>query len=208
MPTMRDAARLIRRDPVLRALVLVPTTATMLIAPLVPILLPVVAREVYGDPVTLGALVAAFGAGGLIGAFGFGVVAGRLSRRRLYLSTFVVWPFVYLALAVGAPIIAAVPAVALLGVGTGSVVALQATIRQERTPPALLPRVIALSTGPVPVVGPVAVLLTGILIDRLGVAGAIAALDVAVVVLAVGVARLPAIRMLDRPVGLEPGIAA
>jgi MFS family permease len=196
-PTLRDAARLIRRDPALRALVIVPTLATVLIGPLVPIILPVVARDIYGDPVALGVLVAAFGAGGLAGAFGFGAVIGRVSRRRLYLATFAVWPFVYLTLALGAPVVLATVAVAVLGVGTGSLVALQATIRQERTPPALLPRVVGLSTGPVPVVGPVAVLLVGVLIDRMGIEGAIVVLVAGVIALGTGAARLDGVRRFD-----------
>jgi predicted MFS family arabinose efflux permease len=196
--TLRDAARLIRHDPALRALVIVPTLATGLIGPLVPILLPVLARDVYGDPVALGVLVGAFGAGGLAGAFGFGLVAGRVPRRALYLSTFAVWPFVYATLALGAPLAIVVPALALLGAVSGSLVSLQATIRQERTPPALLPRVVGLSTGPVPVVAPVAVLVAGLLIDRLGIANAIGLLVVGVVAVGIGAARSEGVRRFDQ----------
>jgi hypothetical protein len=95
------------------------------------------------------------------------------------------------------PLAVAVLAVAVLGAGTGSLVALQATIRQERTPPALLPRVVGLSTGPVPVVGPVAVLLAGIVIDRLGIARALVLLVVGVVALGIGGARLDGVRQFD-----------
>lgn len=55
-----------------------------------------------------------------------------------------------------------------LGAAAGSLVPLQATIRQERSPAHLLPRVVGLSTASVPVVGPMGVLVTGFLIDGFG----------------------------------------
>jgi len=42
------------------------------------------------------------------------------------------------------------------------------TIRQERSPAHLLPRVVGLSTASVPVATPIGVLVTGLLIDGLG----------------------------------------
>lgn len=54
------------------------------------------------------------------------------------------------------------------GAAAGSLVPLQATIRQERSPARLLPQVGGLSTASVPVAAPIGVLVTGILIDGLG----------------------------------------
>jgi len=56
-----------------------------------------------------------------------------------------------------------------LGAAAGSLVPLQATIRQERSPARLLPRVVGLSSASIPVAAPIGVLATGFLIDLLGV---------------------------------------
>jgi hypothetical protein len=55
-----------------------------------------------------------------------------------------------------------------LGVAAGSLVPLQATVRQERAPAHLLARVVGLSTATIPVAAPVGALATGLLIDALG----------------------------------------
>ena len=45
---------------------------------------------------------------------------------------------------------------------------MQGTIRQERSPAHLLPRIVGLSTASIPVAAPIGVLVTGFLIDGLG----------------------------------------
>ncbi len=55
-----------------------------------------------------------------------------------------------------------------LGAAAGSLVPLQATIRQERSPARLLPRVVGLSTASIPVAAPLGALATGFLIDGIG----------------------------------------
>lgn len=165
---LREAIAFIWRDPALRALVVFPTAAVLLVGPLVPLVLPVLAREAFGDPIVLGIMVASYGAGGLLGAAGFGMLGSRIPRRRLYLGIFVVWPCTYAAITL-VPVLPVTLAMLLtLGAAAGSLVPLQATIRQERSPARLLPRVVGLSTASVPVVAPIGVLVTGFLIEGLG----------------------------------------
>jgi MFS family permease len=93
----------VRRDPALRALVIFPAAATMLIGPLVPIVLPVYAATVYRDPVVLGMLVASYGLGGLGGTMLFGLIGGRVRRRTGWLIVAATWPFLYGAMATQPP---------------------------------------------------------------------------------------------------------
>ena len=53
----------------------------------------------------------------------------------------------------------------VLGAAAGALVPLQATIRQERSPAWLLPRIVGLSTATIPVAAPFGVLVAGLLID-------------------------------------------
>ncbi len=165
---LREAIAFIWGDPALRALFVFPTAAVLLVGPLAPIVLPVLAREAFGDPVVLGVMVASYGAGGLLGAAGFGMFGSRVPRRRLYIGVFVVWPCTYAAITLVPVLPVTLAMLVTLGAAAGSLVPLQATIRQERTPAHLLPRVVGLSTASIPVVAPMGVLVTGLLIDGLG----------------------------------------
>jgi Na+/melibiose symporter-like transporter len=151
---LREAIAFIWADPALRALFVFPTVAVLLVGPLAPIVLPVLAREAFGDPVVLGVMVASYGAGGLLGAAGFGMFGSRVPRRRLYIGVFVVWPCTYAGITL-VPFLPFTLAMLLtLGAAAGSLVPQQATIRQERSPARLLPRIVGLSTASVPVAAP------------------------------------------------------
>ncbi len=165
---LRETIAFIWGDPALRALFVFPTAAVLLVGPLVPLVLPVLAREAFGDPVVLGVMVASYGAGGLIGAAGYGMFGSRIPRRRLYIGVFIVWPCTYAAITLSPLLPFTLAMLLTLGAAAGSLVPLQATIRQERSPAWLLPRVVGLSTASVPVVAPIGVLVTGFLIDGLG----------------------------------------
>jgi predicted MFS family arabinose efflux permease len=201
-----EVARFIWSDPALRALVIFPTTATLLIGPLVPIVLPVMARAVFGDAISLGLLVGAFGTGGLIGTAAFGMFGQRLPRRRVFLAVNVAWPAIYGTIALVPSLPVATIAVFSLGAVAGSLVPMMATIRQERSPAHLLPRVVGLSTAGVPVVGPVSVLVTGVLLDAMGVAQTLLIMTAATAMLAIGSLRSEGIRAFDETRPQEPRI--
>lgn len=165
---LRTTVALIWGDPGLRALVLFPTAAVLMVGPLVPLVLPVLARAVFADPVVLGAMVASYGTGGLLGAAAYGTWGARVQRRALYRGIFVVWPCAYAAILLVPALAITLVMLLALGVAAGSLVPLQATIRQERAPAHLLPRVIGLSTATIPVAVPVSALLTGLMIEGLG----------------------------------------
>ncbi len=196
---LREAIAFLWADPVLRALFVFPTMAVLLVGPIVPIVLPVLARQAFGDPVVLGLMVASYGAGGLLGAAGFGMFGSRVRRRRLYVGIFVVWPSTVGAIALVPFLPFTLVLLLTLGAAAGSLVPLQATIRQEHAPARLLPRVVGLSTASVPVVAPIGVLVAGHLIDGLG-------LDRAMLLLTAGAAVVGAIvvtsgttRLFDTP---------
>ena len=194
---LREAIAFIRSDAALRALVVFPTVAVMLVGPLVPLVLPVLARETFGDPLVLGLMVAGYGAGGLLGAAGFGLLGTRVRRRRLYVGVFVVWPCTYATITL-APVLPVTLAMLLvLGAAVGSLVPLMATIRQERAPAHLLPRIVALSTATIPVAAPLGVLATGFLIDGLGLQHALLLLTAGSALVAAAVLASKGVHLFD-----------
>jgi predicted MFS family arabinose efflux permease len=196
---LADAIRFIWTDPALRALVVFPTVATLLIGPLVPIILPVMAREAFGDALALGLMVASYGVGGLLGAAAFGVVGRRLRRRYLFAGVFVTWPAIYAALAMQPPLLVTLPTLLAMGLLSGSLVPMMATIRQERSPAQLLPRVVGLSTAGVPVVGPIAVLVSGVLLEALGVSTTLMLMTAGTAMIGIAALTSAGVRAFDAP---------
>ena len=201
---LRTTIAFIWGDPGLRALVLFPTAAVLMVGPLVPLVLPVLARAVFADPVVLGVMVACYGVGGLLGAAAYGVWGPRVARRALYRGIFVVWPCAYAAILLVPALAITLVMLLATGIAAGSLVPLQATIRQERAPSHLLPRVVGLSTATIPVAVPVGALLTGLVIEGLGLGRA--SLLLAGGALAVGTAAWmsQATRHLDGLVEVHP----
>lgn len=200
-PSLRQALAVVWRDPALRALLIFPAASTILIGPLVPILLPVYAATVYRDPVVLGVLVASYGLGGLGGTMLFGIVGRHVRRRRAWLSVAIAWPFLYGAMATQPPPGVTAVIVAAIGVMAGYLVPMMATIRQERSPVELLPRVIAVSTGLFPVVTPISVLVAGVLLDVTGAGGTLAIMTAGTVILGIAELSSRGIRAFDEPSG-------
>ena len=194
---LRETVAFIWGDTALRALVVFPTTAVLLVGPLAPLVLPVLARVVFDDPVVLGVMVACYGAGGLLGAVGYGVVGPRVPRRTLYLGIFIVWPCAYSAILLVPCLPVTLVMLVTLGAAAGSLVPLQATIRQERSPARLLPRVVGLSTASIPVAVPTGALVTGFLIEGLGLGPASLLLTAAAVLVGAGVLTSPSTWQLN-----------
>jgi MFS family permease len=199
-----EVARFIWADPALRALVIFPTTATLLIGPLVPIVLPVMARAVFGDAISLGLLVGAFGSGGLLGTAAFGMFGRRLPRRRVFLAVNVAWPVIYATIALVPSLPVTTIAVFSLGAVAGSLVPMMATIRQERSPAHLLPRVVGLSTAGVPIVAPISVLVAGVSLDAIGVPSTLLIMTAATAMLAIVSLRSEGVRAFDQTRPREP----
>jgi predicted MFS family arabinose efflux permease len=200
-PSLRQAMAVVWRDPALRALVVFPAASTLLIGALVPIILPVYAATVYRDPVILGVLVASYGIGGLGGTVLYGIIGQRVRRRTGFLSIAVLWPFLYGAMALQPPAVATALVVGAIGVLAGFIVPMMATIRQERSPADLLPRVIAISTGLYPVVTPISVLVAGLLLDVAGPGATLAILTAGTVILGIAELSSAGIRAFDDPSG-------
>jgi predicted MFS family arabinose efflux permease len=203
---LRETIAFIWGDPALRALLVFPTVAVLLVGPLAPIVLPVLAREAFGDPVVLGLMVASYGAGGLLGAAGFGIFGSRIPGRRLFAGVFVVWPATYAAITLVQFLPFTLAMLLTLGAAAGSLVPLMATIRQQRTPGRLLPRVVGISMASVPVAAPIGVLATGFLIDGLGLHQTLLLMTAGAALIGTTVLMSEGIRALDDPDGPSPVI--
>jgi MFS family permease len=165
---LADGLRFVREDATVRMFFVLPTIGIFLIGPLASVILPVYARDRLGGAHALAVAVAAYGAGGLLGALLFALAGVRVPRRTTFVTIWVVYPLLSLAL-VPLPRLALLSAILfLIGLLAGADAPLEDTIRQERIPAELRARVFALLLGAETLVIPPAVLLAGFLIGAAG----------------------------------------
>jgi predicted MFS family arabinose efflux permease len=197
--SLRGALGYLRRDEVVLMLLVYATLASLVISSFAPLLLPVYARTVLGNPLGLGLSVAAYGVGGLTGTFVYGSIGARLPRGAVFAGLFALaWiPFAFLAVVqpgLGGLLIASFAT----GVWPGVLAPLSQTVRLERIPVSLRDRVIGLTTAAFQVVGPMAILITGVLIEGLGLSRTLLIVAAGEVALAVFIAVHPATRRMER----------
>ncbi len=163
-----EGLRFAVREHVVLTFLLLTMAGNLIMAALAPVLLPVYAREVAGGAGWLGLMIAGYGAGGLLGTVLFGVLSGRLSRRRLYVVAFLGLPISAGLLVLLPPGPLAAGVLLALGISPGVIVPLRNTVLQERTPFALRGRVFSLLQAAHMAVVPFGLLLTGLLVEALG----------------------------------------
>jgi MFS family permease len=162
-----DGIRFIRRDRLVRVLVIAVAVTNAIDAPLA-VAFPVYADQVYGSATALGLIIGASGAGALVGTFIYGAIGHRLSRRRTFIVCFI---GAALLLAVFVPL-PPLPVVIAASAGIGIVAAplnpVLDTVFQERVPAQLRGRVFGTITATAWVAMPLGVLIGGYLLDRIG----------------------------------------
>jgi MFS family permease len=166
---LREGLRYLRRDRLMRTIVLIVMVTNFLDGPLSPVILPVYAKRVLGSPVSLGLLVGAFGAAALLGAVAFGMVGHRLPRRATFIAAFIAAGLPFWALATLPPLPIALAAMAAVGLAAGPINPLLATIAQERVPTNLRGRVFGIISAGAFAALPLGVLLAGYLVEWLGI---------------------------------------
>jgi MFS family permease len=201
-PQFRDTIGMVRRDPVLRTLLLVVMTVSVTTDP-VNTLTPEFATEVLGrsDTVT-GWLVGAFGGGATIAAL---TLTGWLRRRRHGLvEAMVVEALGILAFAVAPNLPLALAGLAVAGAGFIGAITRSTTRIQREVPDDQLGRVMALWSLAFVGMRPFAALLDGAVAELLGVRPAAALMSLPVLAGAVLVVRVNRRFAMERAAGEAP----
>jgi MFS family permease len=187
----------IARDPVLRTLLTMASLGSFCIAPLASVLLPVYAHERLGGAAEYAALVAAYGVGGVAGAIFFGAVGDRVSRRGVYVGTWVVAFGSSVGLLFLPPLALAVLTLIALGAAAGAITPLEQTVWQERTPPELRARAFAAATAIPLLTDALAFVVAGAVVGVFGLRAGLAIHAVGDGFLLLAALLLPAVRSLE-----------
>lgn len=159
----------LKREPLLRAFVVLILFTNMIDAAKGSVLLPTYAARELGGAVAFGLLVGTMGGGALVGNLVFGAVGARLPRRPTLVIAFTLAggpPL--LALAAGLPLGALLTVTALSGFCAGAINPLLGAIKLERVPAGLRARVYGLIQAGAWAAVPIGALLGGFGVERLG----------------------------------------
>lgn len=191
--------RFLRNDRLLLALAVGLALTNFLGGPFFGVVLPVFAKRTYDSATALGVMVAAIGAGQIVGATIYGAIGHRLPRRALWIAACITWPFSFLILVLttSLPLIGVV--FALTSIVAGPTNPLLVTIRHERIPVGLRGRVFSTFSAISQVAQPLGLLLVGTLLDRIGLPTTVIALMLLEVALGIGMIFVPALHEMDAP---------
>lgn len=170
--------------------------------PLVTVVLPVYAKEVFGNASSLGLMMGSVAGGTLAGTVLFGAFGRGLPRRRLFLGGWLLAIVItYGALAVRAPLPVLLLAGLIGGLAAGPINPILETVVQENTPPHLLGRAFGAVLAFAQAAIPFGAALAGLLIQGAGLVQTIAAGGAVYVVVLVSMLFNPALRRMDIRVG-------
>lgn len=161
--------RFVRRDRLVRAVLLTVLLTNFLDAPLMPVLLPVFVDEAFGSPVSLGLILGTFGGFSLLSSLAFGAIGHRLPRRRTFVLAFVAASLPYLALAALPPLGVTLAVAAAWGLAAGPLNPVLGVVAYERVPPHMRGRVFGVGAAGSFAAIPLGALLGGVLVEVVGI---------------------------------------
>jgi MFS family permease len=164
-----DGLSVIRRDRLLRAIILMITVTNTLDLAYAGVILPVYADRVLGGAGALGLLVGVSGLGAAIGATTFGIAAHRLPRWQPFTAAFLVVGAPRYALFAAEPgLVTLVIATACVGFCAGMLNPILSTAGYERIPAPMRARALGTMRAGVLAASPIGPVLGGLLIGSLG----------------------------------------
>ena len=163
------------------------------------VILPVYAKQVWGNAVDLGLIIAASGGGALIGAIAFAAIGSRVSRYATFVGMFVVASLMYWCLAFFLPFPAILMAATISGIAAGPLNPIIDTVLLERTPADMRGRVLGTITAAAWMTMPLGMLVSGFLTQRFGLQPLLISLGAIYVITTVSAIFIPVMRELDRP---------
>lgn len=190
--------RLVRRTKVALSMILIATVSNFLNVPLIAVVLPVYAHQVYGSAATLGIMLGAYGAGTFAGTALFGAIGRRLPRRGTFIACWVAAPLIiYAVLAATPPLLVVVPAGILAGLVAGPINPLYMMTIQDSTPPHMLGRTFGSLTALAQAGVPFGSVLAGVAVERLGLVPTLVGMGVIVLAITSSMLVNPALRAME-----------
>ncbi|WP_409491413.1 MFS transporter [Amycolatopsis sp. cmx-11-12] len=197
---LREGLGYLKRDRVLRAMVGMLMLTNSLDFGLLGVLYPAYGDQVLHSTALIGAMITAVAVGGLLGSALYGWIGHRFSRRSAILVAVAIEGaprFALLALE-PAPVVL-LAGLAVAGIGAGALNPIVLPVVYERVPEAVRGRVFSLLIGGVLAAMPLGSMAAGLLLDGVGLVGALATFGGLYLIATTFPAIFPVWRGLDDP---------
>ncbi len=195
---LKEGLRFIRADQLILAIVIMVMLLNFLDAIFGGVLQPVYVNEVFGNALPLGLLIAANGAGAVVGGLIFAAYGHRLPRHTVFVSAFVLAGFRFWVYALYPSLTVLIVATFISSLGAGPLNPIIGAVEFERIPPHMRGRVFGAITAGAWVAMPLGMLLGGILTENLGTFIMMIGLAIAYFVTTLSMAFIPAMKEMNR----------
>ncbi len=193
----KEGLQFVRHSRLILAIVLTIAVTNFLDSPIFAVIMPVYAKQIYGDATRLGLLLSIFGAGAVVSGLAFGVIGHRLPRRATYLTVFILVGLPFWVLALTPPFPIALAAMFCCGLAAGPINPILMTVFQERVPAEMRGRVGGMIIAIALVAAPLGMLLAGLLVERLGLTMTLLLIAGCYLLVTLGQIFTPALREMD-----------
>ena len=183
----------------MRTIILAAVVCNFLASPLLAVVLPVYAQQFLGSATGLGAMLAGFGGGALVGAVFYGAIGHRLPRRGTLIICLGAFGLPLLALTAQPPLPVVVAALAVCGIANGPINPIIFTFMHEQTPAMMLGRVLGALIGLAMAAAPLGMVVAGFALEAAGIGGVLVGIVVLYLATTAFLVLSPALRGMDRP---------
>jgi MFS family permease len=195
---LREGLRFILHDKLMLAIVIMVMATNFLDAVFSGVVQPVFVKQVYGQALDLGLLIAANGGGAVIGALIFSAVGLRLPRHAVFVAGFVLTSLKFFLYALYPPLWVALVFVVIFSMGAGPLNPIIGAVEFERIPRTMRGRVGgAVSAGAWSAM-PLGMLIGGVLTEQLGVRPMLLGLGIIYFITTLSMAFIPAMKEMNR----------
>jgi MFS family permease len=195
---LRAGLRFIFDDKLLLAIVLMIMATNFLDAVFSGVVQPVFVKQVYGQALDLGLLIAANGGGAVIGALIFSALGPRLPRHAVFVFGFVLTSLRFFLYAMYPPLWVTLVFVVLFSMGAGPLNPIIGAVEYERVPKNMRGRVGgAIGAGAWSAM-PLGMLAGGVLTEQFGVHPMLIGLGVIYFITTLSMAFIPAMKEMNR----------
>jgi MFS family permease len=195
---LRDGLSFIFNDKLLLAIVIMIMATNFLDAVFSGVVQPVFVKQVYGQALDLGLLIAANGGGAVIGALIFSAVGPRLSRHKVFVFGFVLTSLKFFLYAMYPPLWVALVFVVISSMGAGPLNPIIGAVEYERVPKNMRGRVGgAVSAGAWSAM-PLGMLIGGVVTEQFGVYPVLIGLGIIYLITTLSMAFIPAMKEMNR----------
>jgi MFS family permease len=195
---LREGLRFIYNDKLMLAIVIMIMVTNFMDAVFSGVVQPVFVKQVYGEALDLGLLIAANGGGAVIGALIFSAIGPRLPRHTVFVFGFVLTSLRFFLYAAYPPLWVTLIFVVFFSMGAGPLNPILGAVEFERIPKNMRGRVGgAISAGAWSAM-PLGMLVGGVLTERLGVHPMLLGLGVIYFITTLSMAFIPAMKEMNR----------